>query len=107
MTISPTIREMADILAKQAPPGSCVYLFGSQARGTASEHSDVDLLVVEPEVTHRFAETNRLSRLLRHMRIPFDLIVFSRQTFEDWREVPGTLAYEVAREGRLLNEIVE
>ena len=107
MTIIQTIQQMGEILAREVPPGSRIYLFGSQARGTATEHSDVDLLVVEPEVARRFAETNRLSRLLRRMGVPVDLIVLSRETFEDWRNVPGTLAYEVASEGRLLNEVVQ
>jgi Nucleotidyltransferase domain len=33
-----------------AAPASRVILYGSQARGTASERSDVDILVIEPQV---------------------------------------------------------
>lgn len=35
-----------------AAPDSQVVLFGSHARGEASPHSDVDFLVVEPEVAN-------------------------------------------------------
>lgn len=97
------IQRAADVLTREAPLGSRVYLFGSQARGQATERSDIDFLVVEPEVTHRFAETNRLYRALRWMRVPFDLIVVSQATFDEWRDVPCSLPNEVVREGRLLN----
>lgn len=33
-----------------AAPGARVILFGSHARGDAALHSDLDFLVVEPEV---------------------------------------------------------
>jgi predicted nucleotidyltransferase len=32
-----------------------IILFGSQARGTADEHSDIDILVIRPFTGDRFA----------------------------------------------------
>ncbi len=44
------IHEAGRRMLQAAPPGSRVILFGSHARGEASEHSDLDFLVIEPTV---------------------------------------------------------
>ena len=53
---------MVDLL-QQAAPGSTVIVFGSCARGDPKEDSDLDVLVVEPEVNDRLVE--RVSVLFR------------------------------------------
>ena len=94
------IREAVDCLANAVPEGSSVILFGSCARGEANEGSDLDLLVIEPEVADRAAETVRLSTLLGRLLIPADVVVMSRANFERQRGVPNTLAWRAAREGK-------
>lgn len=51
-----------------AASNSQVVLFGSHARREASPHSDVDFLVVEPEVANEAEESVRLHRTLRDLR---------------------------------------
>jgi hypothetical protein len=60
------------------------------------------LLVIEPEVADRAAETVRLSTLLGRRLLPADVVVMSRSTYESERVVPNTLAYRAAREGKVL-----
>ena len=88
-------------LLHQAAPDATIILFGSCARGEANEHSDVDFLVVEPEVRARRKEMVRLRDALRPLRIPADVLVVSRRNYEAWRDLPGTLIRTVAREGRV------
>ncbi len=88
-----------------AAPGSRVIVFGSQARGGAGAHSDLDLLVIEPEVQARRQEMARLADVLRPLRLPVDVVVVSERTFEEWADTPGTLLYEAAREGRVYSEV--
>ena len=83
------------------PPGSKVIVFGSQARGDAGEDSDLDLLVVEPEVGNRLDEMARLSSLLGRQLIPADVVVMSHAAFEDERRHPNTLAWRAVHEGRI------
>ena len=96
-----TLMEIVSRLLDAAPPGSKVILFGSQARGDADPHSDVDLLVVEPKVADGIAESVRLRRLLRPIRAPVDLIVTSQAHFDYWRDTPNTMYYRAMREGKL------
>jgi predicted nucleotidyltransferase len=44
------IQEAGRRLLAAAPAGSRVILFGSHARGETHKHSDLDFLVIEPEV---------------------------------------------------------
>ena len=83
-------------------PDAQVILFGSHARGEATPNSDVDILVVEPEVTNEARESVRLHRTLRDLRMPADVIVVSRDYAERWREVRGGLVHAALSQGRVL-----
>jgi predicted nucleotidyltransferase len=79
-----------------------IILFGSHARADADDHSDVDLLVVEPAVNDRYEEMVRLNRALKGLLIPVDLLVVSEQEFECRSSTPGTVEHTARREGRVL-----
>jgi predicted nucleotidyltransferase len=85
-----------------AAPDAEVILFGSHARGDANEHSDIDLLVIEPQVADEAKESVRLRRELRGLFTPFDIIVVSRRYAEEWREIRGGLVHAALAEGRVL-----
>ena len=72
------------------------------ARGEGGPGSDLDLLVIEPEVKHRNAEIVRLRRALGEVGVPVDLILYGANHVERWGNVPGTLVYEALRDGRVL-----
>ena len=81
-----------------------VILFGSQARGTADEHSDVDLLVVCPFSGKRRALMVAMDRALRGLGFSRDVIVLTPEEFERDRNIPGTVARPAWLEGRVLYE---
>ena len=62
-----------------AAPSAQVILFGSHSCGEANPHSNLDFLVVEPEVDNEAEESVRLHRTLRDLRVPADVIVASRE----------------------------
>jgi predicted nucleotidyltransferase len=95
------IAEAGRRLSKAAPHAR-VILFGSHARGEAQPGSDLDLLVVEPELKSRRAEFVRLREALGAMGVPIDLIVVSADHAERWGPVPGTLMHEALRDGRVI-----
>lgn len=95
------IAEAASCLSGELPVGSRMIVFGSQGRGDAKPDSDLDLLVIEPTVTNRFAEMTRLSTLLGQRLIPADVVVLSAEAFERQKLITNTLAWRAAREGSL------
>jgi predicted nucleotidyltransferase len=73
------IEEAGRRLSEAAPAGTRVILFGSHARGEAGRHSDLDFLVIEPEVGDAANESVRLRRTLRGLLLAADVIVVSEQ----------------------------
>lgn len=102
MTTAETIREAVDLLAADPLPKQ-IILFGSQARGDSDADSDIDLLVIEPEVPDRGAEMVRLRRLLRPLPAAFDVLVYSRDEVARWGGQPGSALYWALKEGKVLH----
>ena len=85
-----------------------VILFGSRARGEARETSDVDLIVIEaapfgPERS-KHKEMLRLLRAVREFRVPKDVLVFSNEEVEYWRDSLNHVLARALREGKVLHE---
>jgi predicted nucleotidyltransferase len=95
----PLIRTTLEQLAGELPRGARLIVFGSRATGTASADSDLDLLIVEPEVRDRQAEMARLAALLGRRLVPADVVVLSNESFVRQRDIPNTLAWQAARHG--------
>ena len=85
-----------------------VILFGSLARGDAGTDSDVDLVVVEAEPfgpgRDRRTEAARLWRALAGFRVPKDILVYSRDEVDYWRDSLNNVLARALREGRVLYE---
>ena len=75
-----------------------IILFGSQARGTADDHSDVDLLVI-CNVTDRRHQMLEMDRALRGLGIARDIVVLTPEEFERDRLICGTGARPASTEG--------
>lgn len=97
------IEKAVNVLASGAHPCK-IILFDSYARGEERQDSDLDLLVIEPDVPYKRGEMVRLRNLLRPMRIPVDVVVASEQDIEDWGHLPGTFYYWALKEGKVLHE---
>jgi predicted nucleotidyltransferase len=87
----PLISEIVRRILTVARPDK-IILFGSAATGNMTRDSDIDLLVVEPEIRDRNAEYVRIRRSLRGMGCPFDIILISTKWFEDTKNLIGGIA---------------
>ena len=85
-----------------------VILFGSHARGAAGTASDIDLVVIEAEPfgpdRDRGAEETRLWRALAKFHVPKDILVYSREEVDYWRNSLNHVLARALREGKVLYE---
>ena len=99
--------EMVRMIVAEADPEQ-VLLFGSRARGDHRKHSDVDLIVVEAEPfgpgRSRYREINRLRRALPSREFGVDILVYSLDEVEYWRDSINHVLARALREGRVLYE---
>ena len=81
-----------------------VILYGSRARGSATEDSDFDLLVVEKDPVSKRDEMRRFRASLSDLEYPVDVWVMGEEEFEETRGVIGGLAYPAHKYGVVLYE---
>ena len=102
-----TLDRMVHVIVDEVDPEQ-VILFGSRARGDAAPDSDVDLIVVKAEPfgdgRSRRAEAARLYRALAGLGVSKDILVYSRDDVEYWRDSLNHVLARALREGKLLYE---
>jgi len=79
-----------------------MYLFGSQAMGTADNDSDIDLLLVKDSVTSKIKEMNDARKLLRGLGKSFDVIVSSKEEFDFYRTQVNSVHHAAANYGKVI-----
>jgi uncharacterized protein len=90
-------------IAEQFSPDQ-IILFGSRARGDAGPNSDLDLLVLFPEVTDPHKRAAELYASLVDFPGPMDILVSTSSRFERYRNVVNTVYWPASREGKVLYE---
>jgi len=103
MVSEQTIAEVTKRLVEGFHPDQ-IILFGSQARGTANEHSDVDIMVICSVKDDRHTLTVAMHRALRGLGIAKDIVVLTPEEFERDHRIPGTVARPAWLEGKILYE---
>lgn len=79
-----------------------ILLFGSCARGTATRHSDLDLLVVWPTRDGPLDRIGRVLTLLADSPLPVEVIAYTPDELASRRHTP--FMRRVLAEGRVLYE---
>jgi len=77
-----------------------IILFGSAVRGEVGPDSDIDVLVVMPEGTHRRRTAQLLYRQINGVGAPFDILVATPSDLEKHRDNIGLIYRTVLREGK-------
>lgn len=100
------ITSVAERIVAAASSPAKVILFGSYARGDASEDSDLDLLVVERTVPDHTGEYLRLRDAVGNLGIGVDLLLLAEDDFEERRGWWTTPIYWATREGKVVAQHV-
>lgn len=107
-TLTPKLLEQMTEAIVQAVAPEQIVLFGSQARGTAGPHSDVDLLVVTAEGfgphRRRIKEITRISKSVGRFGRPTDILLYSQQEVENWKGSRNHITTRALQEGRAIYE---
>ena len=77
-----------------------ILLFGSAARGENGENSDIDLLIVVKNGTHRRNTARRIYRALLGIGFAIDIVVVTEDDLERYAETPGMIIASAIEEGR-------
>ena len=79
-----------------------IILFGSQARGDADRHSDIDLLVVFSELTDKRKTAVDILRVLADLPVAKDILVSTPEELERHRTRIGSVLRYAQQEGKIL-----
>jgi predicted nucleotidyltransferase len=101
------LQQMVDAIVAEVNPDQ-VILFGSRARGDARDDSDIDLIVLESEPfgeeRTQHGEEVRIRRALSGFGVAKDILVYSQEDVEYWRDSLNNVLARALREGRVLYE---
>jgi predicted nucleotidyltransferase len=99
------INEIVQAVVAAVAPEQIV-LFGSAARGICGADSDVDLLVVEKEASFyqgsRWAESSRIRRALWRFPVPIDVLIFTPEEVDKWKDSTNHVIARSRREGMVV-----
>ncbi len=97
------IHEIVQRLTRVSRPGRTI-LFGSAAMGGMTADSDIDVLIVEPEIEEARSESRRLREALAGLGSALDVIVMSTERFEETKGLIGGIAYPANKYGKFIYE---
>ena len=81
-----------------------IILFGSYARGTATDDSDLDLLVVKDTEENALERDLAVLKLLRGQRVPIDILVYTQPELQQNQHNTHSFEYNMIHNGKLLYE---
>jgi predicted nucleotidyltransferase len=103
MVTETLIATMVNRIVEQFHPVQ-VVLFGSQARRTATGASDVDLLVVLPEMPDKRRAAVEIRRALGDLPISKDIVVATPEEITRRGHLVGSVLRSALREGKVVYE---
>ena len=101
MTTTDVIQIMTDRIVRDFHPLRLI-LFGSHARGDARPDSDIDLLVVLPQVANKRLAAIAIRRALADLPVCKDIVVTTPEEITRRGDLIGTVLRPALREGKVL-----
>jgi predicted nucleotidyltransferase len=95
------INEVIDRIVKNINPEK-IILFGSYAFGNPSEDSDLDILIVKEMKMPRYKRTREVKKHLRGMKIPIDVIVYTKKEIKKWKGTKTAFINQAIKQGKVL-----
>ncbi len=96
-----TIDEIRDTIISKYEPDR-IILFGSRATGTATETSDIDLLILKDTNDRPLDRRIHVETLLSDRAVPIDIVVYTPQEMNYLFSIGSPFVEEVIETGRVL-----
>ncbi|MEW6287089.1 MAG: nucleotidyltransferase domain-containing protein [Chloroflexota bacterium] len=103
MSLTEQLPEITRRIVRTSNPDK-IILFGSYAHGNFSADSDLDLLVIVPNVKHRRRESIRVRRALRGLLVPVDIVIATPEQIKRLGNVAGLVYQSALKEGKVIYE---
>ena len=99
------IAEIKNVIVENYRPDK-VILFGSYARDDFDETSDLDLMIISDNEDNlpRYKRGLKVRLLLSDFDISKDVLFYTHNEFDRWKDIECSFTNQVAREGRVLYE---
>ena len=97
------LKEMVRRILEVTQPDK-IILFGSYARGNATESSDIDILIIQPSDLPRYKRATPIRLALLGLFPSKDIVVYTPEEVEEWKSASTSFIASVLREGRVLYE---
>ncbi len=81
-----------------------IVLFGSYAYGKPDKDSDIDLLIIKNTELPFNKRAHEIRKSLRGIGVPIDLIVYTPEEIEKWKDTKHSFIKEVQEKGEVLYE---
>ena len=79
-----------------------IILFGSYSKGTATDESDIDLLIIENEINSKIEEKRKIMQCLKSLSYSKDILVISQEEYDFYKNDFCSVVYEACRQGEFL-----
>jgi len=81
-----------------------IILFGSCAKGTANESSDLDLVIIQETTEPKYLRARAIRRLFNPQPCAMDILVYTPQEYQHLLQFKSLIPYIATREGKIVYE---
>jgi uncharacterized protein len=100
---SAIIHDIIDTIVSGYEP-SKIILFGSFAKGTSTENSDLDLLVIKETEEPRYRRAATVRKLFNPQPCAMDILVYTPREYELSLKYKSLIPYIATQEGKVMYE---
>lgn len=94
-------RELVDKITKVINVKK-IILFGSYSKGTATDESDIDLLIIENEINSKIEEKRKIRQCLKSLSYSKDILVATEEEYNFYLSKTGSIFKEIHETGEFL-----
>ena len=95
------LNDLKDVIVNKVHPEK-ILIFGSYAQGNPNEDSDLDILIIQNTELPRLQRSRMIRPHLRKFCFPMDILVYTPQEVEKWKNVPAAFITNIMSSARVI-----